>query len=71
MNENIKMWLKVVAVMLLAMVAIVSNAGVWNANHEGFVIGCSIVNFIAEGVGLYFFSKKVLFKKDEKGNDNR
>lgn len=68
-KESLVLFGKVFLVMILAMIAIISGAAVWNAAAVGaasaFYVVVSVLNFIAEGVGLYFLSKKVLFKKND------
>ena len=44
--------LKVFALILWAMLAIVTCAGVWNFCKETFVVVCSIILFLASGVGV-------------------
>ena len=67
-KETLKQFGKVFLMMILGMIAIISGAAVWNAAAvgaaSGFYVVVSILNFIAEGVGLYFLGRK-LFKKKE------
>ena len=78
-KDNMKTWLKVLLMLFLIACAIIPNVGIWNARTipeareviSGFVVFWSVVNFIAEGVGLYFFSKKILFKKEEQGGQTK
>lgn len=68
-KETLILFAKVLLVMILAMITIISGAAVWNAAAVGaastFYVVVSVINFIAEGVGIYFLSRKVLFKKSE------
>ena len=58
---------KASALVLLGLIAIISGCGVWNAAAAGavdaFYVVVSIINFICEGVGIYF-----LWRKFFKGN---
>ena len=68
MNTNIKHWLKVLLVFLLAFCTIIPNSEVWNLASEGhtdtFHVIVSIIDFIAEGLLIFYFSKFFLFKKE-------
>ena len=67
MNETNKKtlvnFLKVFSVMIFALIAIISGAAVWNAaaqgHMNGFYVAVSIINFIAEGVGIFFYQKAI------------
>ena len=67
-KETLKEFGKVVIILLLAMIAIISGAGVWNAAAAGaistFYVVVSIINFIAEGVGIFFLGRKLFKRKD-------
>ena len=70
MNKNIKQWLKVLLVVLLAFCAIIPNAEIWNmkadGHTDGFHVVVSVLDFILEGGLIFQFSKFFLFKKEEK-----
>lgn len=74
MNERNKktlvQFLKVFSVLILALIAIISGAGVWNAASkgalDGFYVVVSIINFIAEGVGIFFYQRAIGAFKDLK-----
>ena len=70
MNKDIKQWLKVLFVVLLAFCAIIPNAEIWNmkafGHTDGFHVLISILDIILEGGLIFYFSKFFLFKKEEK-----
>lgn len=70
MNKNIKQWLKVLLVVLLACFTIIPNAEIWNmmadGHTDGFHVVVSVLDFILEGGLIFYFSKFFLFKKEEK-----
>ena len=55
--------LKVLSVFILAFIAIFSNVTLWNFAHDGYIHGfpviVSVLNFIAEGLGIYFYQKAI------------
>ncbi len=67
MNEENKKslvkFLKVLSVFLLAAIAIITNVEIWNVassgGTDGFHVVVAILNFIAEGVGVYFYQKAI------------
>ena len=67
-KETLKEFGKAVIILLLAMIAIISGAGVWNAAAAGaigtFYVVVSIINFIVEGVGIFFLGRKFFKRKD-------
>lgn len=67
-KETLKEFGKAVIILLLVMIAIISGAGVWNAAAVGaigtFYVVVSIINFIAEGVGIFFLGRKLFKRKD-------
>lgn len=67
-KETLKEFGKAVIILLLAIIAIISGAGVWNAAAAGaigtFYVVVSIINFIAEGVGIFFLGRKLFKRKD-------
>lgn len=67
-KETLKEFGKAVIILLLAMIAIISGAGVWNAAAAGaigtFYVVVSIINFIVEGVGIFFLGRKLFKRKD-------
>lgn len=73
MNESNKKSLlqfaKTLLVFVLGFVVLIPNVEIWNLASHGYTdvfhIVLSILNLIAGGTGLYFFGKKVLFKKTE------
>ena len=75
MNKDIKQWLKVLFVVLLAFCAIIPNAEIWNmkaAGHtDGFHVVGSVLDFILEGILIFYFSKLFLFKKEQKKDEKR
>lgn len=66
-KQSLIHFLKVLLIFVLALFTIVTNAGIWNTyaqdGIDGFYFWCSIFNFIAEGILIYFFAKKVLLVK--------
>ena len=60
---------KAAALIVWALVAIITSAGVWNATAgstpDGFVCTVAGLNLIVSGVAIYLVAKKILFK-DEK-----
>ena len=64
MNKEVLHWLKVLLVVLLIACTIIPNAEIWNAAIEnytdGFHVFVSILDFILEGVLIFYFSKKAL-----------
>ena len=70
MNKDIKQWLKVLFVVLLAFCAIIPNAEIWNmkalGHTDGFHVLISIFDIILEGGLIFYFSKFFLFKKEKK-----
>ena len=66
-KQSLVHFLKVLLIFVLAMLTIVTSAGIWNtyaqSNIDGFYFLCSIINFVAEGILIYFFAKKVLLVK--------
>ncbi len=61
---SLKKFGRALLIFVLALVAIISNAAVWNtacgATIGGFEVGVSIVNFIAEGTLIALAVKKYL-----------
>lgn len=59
---------KAAALIIWALVAIITAAGVWNAaagaKPDGFVCTVAGINLIVNGVAIYF-AKKLLFKDNE------
>lgn len=68
MKDNFIIFLKIAAIFILSMIALATNASVWNcaAVHglETFYIIISILNVALEGVGIYMIAKWLL--KNEK-----
>ena len=68
MNKEVLHWLKVLLVVLLIACTIIPNAEIWNMATEnytdGFHVFVSILDFILEGVLIFYFSKLVLFKNE-------
>ena len=67
-KETLKEFGKDVIILLLGMIAIISGACVWNAAAAGtigtFYVVVFIINFIAEGVGIFFLCRKLFKRKD-------
>ena len=67
--DNLKQFAKVLAVFLIGFIIIITNVEIWNLasadQTDGFHVVVSVLNFLLEGVGLYYFGKKVLFKKEK------
>ena len=65
MNKNIKQWLKVLLVVLLAFCTIIPNAEIWNmmadGHTDGFHAVVSVLDFILEGGLIFYFSKFFFF----------
>ena len=67
MNESNKktlvQFLKVLSVFLLGFVALITNVEIFNMAHaghtDGFHVVLAIINFIAEGFGIYFYQKAI------------
>lgn len=51
--------LKIFAFALYALLTIITCAGVWNYNPEGFIKWCAIALFITNGCVIYFFVKRL------------
>ena len=72
MTEKVKDIIKLVGkislVAVLGVIALITGAAVWHAAAvgviNGFCVAVSVINFLAEGVALYFLGRK-LFKKKE------
>ena len=68
MNKEVLHWLKVLLVVLLIACTVIPNAEIWNMAIEnytdGFHVFVSILDFILEGVLIFYFSKLVLFKNE-------
>lgn len=66
-KQSLVSFLKGLLIFVLAMLTIITSAGIWNtyaqSNIDGFYFWCSIINFVAEGILIYFFAKKVLLVK--------
>ncbi len=63
-KKEIIYWAKIVCLYLYAMLTIITCAGVWNYNPEGFVKVCAGFLFAANGLSIYCLAKK-LKKEDE------
>lgn len=57
-------WAKIVCLFLYGLLTIITCAGVWNYNPEGFVKVCAGLLFAANGISIYCLAKK-LKKEDE------
>lgn len=55
---------KMVALIIYAMLTIITCAGVWNSEPEGFVKGCAVLLLIANGISIYSHAKKL--KREDK-----
>lgn len=70
MKGELKTILKFVVLILLIGCVIVPNVEIWNmaalGHTDGFHVFFSILNFAVECGFVYFFSKKYLFKKEDK-----
>lgn len=55
---------KVVVLIIYAMLTIITCAGVWNNEPEGFVKVCAVLLFIANGISIYSHAKKL--KREDK-----
>lgn len=68
MDKEVLHWLKVLLVVLLIACTIIPNAEIWNMAIEnytdGFHVFVSILDFILEGILIFYFSKLFLFKKE-------
>lgn len=68
-KANLILFAKVVCVFIIAMIIIISGAGVWNACAlgavDGFVCGVSVVNFCMEVAALVWVCVKKVFVKRE------
>lgn len=62
-KDRIIKGLKVLSVFVLAFIAIFANMTLFNAAHDGYIHGfpvlISVLNFIAEGIGIYFYQKAI------------
>lgn len=58
-------WAKIVCLFLYGMLTIVTCAGVWNYNPEGFVKLCAGLLLAANGVSIYCLAKKLKFPEKE------
>ena len=62
-KNNIKLGAQILALVLWALVVIISCAGLWNAaageKPTGFYIGASVLLFIINGVAIYFCAKSI------------
>lgn len=58
---------KALLIMIMGFIALITNVDIWNMGFmgytDGFHVVTSILNFMMEGVGIYLFASKVLFKK--------
>ena len=67
-KETLMTFGKVALMFFLGFLAIITGAFIWNAAAVGsastFYVVVSVLNVIAEGVGMYFLGKKI-FKKGE------
>lgn len=61
-KESLLQFGKVAAMAVAGLIVIASNAAVWNACaagvESGFIAGVAVVNFLLEGVGLFFIGRK-------------
>ena len=51
--------LKIAALVLWGILTIITCAGVWNANPEGFVKWCAAALLLTNGIVLWRFAKKL------------
>lgn len=68
--KELKTFLKAVLTAILIFIVIISNVSVWNAaagaSLTATAVTCSVINFVLEGIALYYFAKNFLFKSTEK-----
>lgn len=68
-KKSLLQFAKTLLVFILGFVVLIPNVEIWNLASEGYTGGfhivVSILNLLAGGTGLLFFSKKILFKKTE------
>ena len=68
-KDIIKLVGKIALLVVLGLFALITGAALWHAAAlgcvSGFCIAISVLNFLMEGVGLYFLGRKLFKKKAE------
>lgn len=66
-KERIMDVAKAFLLMIMGFVALITNVDTWNMAYmgytDGFHVVVSILNFMMEGLGIYWFARKILYKK--------
>lgn len=61
---------KILVVVIVSLIALITNVEIWNVaaagNTDGFHVVVSILNFLMEGVAIFFGTKKWLGKTEER-----
>jgi len=65
-KKRISMWLKVAALFIIAIINIVTCAGVWNYCDEPFVCNCAIALFIIDLTAVVYLGIKLKDKNETK-----
>lgn len=66
-KDRFMLWAKVVCLFLWAMVAIITSAAVWNSKPATFIGIVAGLNFVINGVCIFFAARKISQAEREAG----
>lgn len=58
-DKNIIKWAKLAAIVIYALLTIITCAGVWNYCPEAFVKWCTAAIFVCNGAAAFFLGRRI------------